>query len=42
MEVRFRLPALEPAEDGDDIVCDVLIELRSLHVSSGELYQSEE
>lgn len=28
MEVRFRLPALEPAEDGDDILCGMRVELR--------------
>ena len=41
MEVRFRLPALEPAEEGDDILYGVRVELRRLYVSSRDVYQCE-
>ena len=42
VEVRFRLPAFdEPAEDGDDILCVVRVELRQLHASSRDVYQCE-
>ena len=42
MEVRFRLPAFEPAEDGDDILNGVWTEPRIIHVYSAEHSQSEE
>jgi hypothetical protein len=42
VEVRFRLPALEPADDGEDIIYGGRIEFRELGVYMGELSQSKE